>query len=197
MVRRTKDSGAVAVAEAPKRSAADIAAAVAEEQQRQRRDAVRRDVAEWRTLVRALADGHEPTTEQLRDIGELSARLRAPADSLAVGVAALERDRDFEQQLSTVSARLRDLKEREPQLRRDLDEARQRLKALEDEAADFYRVHTTAPDIQRSRNENRAKAPLLFAAEDVAVDMLLRADEGVGRRTMDTMSRAAGAGWTP
>lgn len=197
MAKRVKDSEAVAVAEAPKRSAADIGAAVAEEQQRQRREAVQRDVAAWRALVYSVADGNEPTTEQLRDLGDLSARLRAPADSVAVGVAALERDRDFEQQLTAVSARLRDLKQREPQLRAALDEARQRLKTLEAEAADYFRVAATVPDIHRSRNENRATAPLLFAAENTVVDQLLRADEGMGKRTMDTLSRAAGAGWKP
>lgn len=196
MVKR-KDSESVAVAEAPKRSAADIGAAVAEEQQRQRRETIRRDVVAWRKLVQSVAEGHEPTTEQLRDLGGLSARLRAPADSVAVGVAALERDRDFEQQLQGVSARLRELKEREPQLRKDLEDARQRLKALEGEAADFYRVHATVPDIHRSRNENRAKAPLLFAAEDTVVEQLLRADEGMGKKTMDSLSRSAGAGWSP
>jgi len=195
MVKR-KDSGAVAVAEAPRRSPGDIAAAVAEKQLRQRRDAVRRDVVAWRALVTAVADGHEPDGQALADIGDLSARLRAPADSVAVGVAALEVDRGFEQQLSAVSARLRDLKAREPQLRKDLDEARQRLKALESEVADFYRVHSTAPDIQRSRSENRAKAPLLFADEDTVVEQLLRADDGMGKRTMDTLSRTTG-GWTP
>jgi len=121
MVKRT---GGTTVAEA-RRSPDDIAAAVAEEQQRQRRESIQADVEAWRKLVYSVADGAEPTGEQLWSIGELSARLRAPADSIAEGVTAVERDRAFDRQLVEASARLRDLKAREPQLRADLEDARQ------------------------------------------------------------------------
>jgi hypothetical protein len=62
MVKRT---GGTTVAEA-RRSPDDIAAAVAEEQQRQRRESIQADVEAWRKLVYSVADGAEPTGEQLR-----------------------------------------------------------------------------------------------------------------------------------
>ena len=47
MVKR--NVGGAAVAEAPKRSAADIAQAVSDEQSRQRQQQIRKDVESWRT----------------------------------------------------------------------------------------------------------------------------------------------------
>lgn len=181
-----------ASADTPRRSVADIAAAVAEEQDRQRRDAARADVEAWRALVYSVADGHEPSGEQLRSIGELSARLKAPSDSLTTGVTAVERDRDFERQLAEASARLRDLKAREPELRAALEDARQKLRALEAEAADFHRVATTVPDIQRSKTENRVRCPLLFADPDTVVTLLLKADAALGLATLNPLRQQRG-----
>ena len=196
MVKRSV--GGAAVAEAPKRSAADIAQAVTDEQQRQRRDAARADVEAWRRLVHAVADGHEPDGATLLSIGELSGRLKAPADSIATGVSMVQRDRDFEQQMRTATDRLRETKLREPELRRELDEARQRLKALEAEAADFTRVARTVPDISQARQENRSKAPLLFADLEGVVSLLLQANAAMGKNTLDSLTQQGARcdGWS-
>jgi len=195
MVKR--NVGGAAVAEAPKRSAADIAQAVSDEQHRQRQQQIRKDVESWRTLVYSVADGHEPDGATLLSIGELSARLKAPTDSIATGVAMVERDRDFEQQMKTATERLREVKLREPELRRELDEARERLKALEAEAADFIRVQRTVPGIAQGRQENRSKAPLLFADLEGVVEQLLKADMAMGRATLEplTQQQARCDGW--
>ena len=187
MVKRSV--GGAAVAEAPKRTAADIAQAVTDEQQRQRRDAARADVEAWRRLVHSVADGHEPDGATLLSIGELAARLKAPADSIAVGVTMVQRDRDFEQLTESAAERLRAVKAREPELRLELDEARARLRALENEAADFVRVARTVPDISQARQENRSKAPLLFADLEGVVSLLLQANAAMGKNTLDSLTQ--------
>jgi len=192
MTTKRKDMP-VTPTDAPRRSPADIAAAVAEEQQRQRREAVRGDVAAWRALVHRCADGAEPTTEQLASIGELSLRLKAPPDSLARGVSALGRDRDLEQQLRAATERLRTIKLREPALRLELEETRQRLRTLEAEAADFGRVAATVPGFHQARAQTRAEAPLLFADVDAVVDLLLRAEAGMSTAALDPLRQRHGA----
>jgi len=189
MVKRGKDIGGPAVAEMPKRSAADIAEAIGREQLQQQRDQIRQDVESWRTLVHSVSDGHEPDGATLLSIGELSARLKAPADSIATGVSMVQRDRDFEQQMRTAAERLRETKLREPELRRELEEARARLRALEAEAADFTRVARTVPDIAQARQENRAKAPLLFADIDAVVEQLLKADAVMSNGSLNSLKQ--------
>ncbi|MBM4011848.1 MAG: hypothetical protein FJ286_10775, partial [Planctomycetes bacterium] len=67
MVRRTKDDGAVAVAEAvnPDVIAARVAAADAEA----RKAEAAADVLRWREIVGSIADGHEPDGKTIAAIG--------------------------------------------------------------------------------------------------------------------------------
>jgi chromosome segregation ATPase len=179
-----------------KRSPADIAAAVGEEQDRQRRERIRADVEAWRELVRATADGGEPDKKTLSTLGELCERLQAPANSVAVGVDALAEDRKLGDQLAVLSERLRDLKKREKDLRLRLETARQELRAAEAEAADFGRVSQIIPHVLRARTEARLRAPLLFADLDTVVNCLVTASERAGGEAYERLQQRRGnGGW--
>jgi chromosome segregation ATPase len=194
--RRPGDEGGAAVAEPAPRAAADIATAVAAEQLRQQRERIRDDVEQFRALVTSVAGGHEPDRATLATLGELTTRLRAPADAVTVGVAALESDFKLANQLEQLAARLTDLKKREPELRLQLQEARDNLRALEAEVGDFDRVSQTIPHLARARAENQAKAPLVFHSLDVVVNCLVTATQRSGAMTLDRLQQRRGnGGW--
>lgn len=192
--RRPGDEGGAAVAEPAPRAAADIATAVAAEQLRQQRERIRDDVERFRAIVTSVAGGHEPDRATLATLGELTTRLRAPADAVTVGVAALETDLKLANQLEQLAARLTDLKKREPELRIQLQEARDHLRALEAEVGDFGRVSEMIPHLTRSRTEARAKAPLVFHDLDVVLNCLVTAEQRAGAATLDRLQQRRGDG---
>lgn len=194
--RRPTDEGGAAVADPAPRAAVDIAAAVAAEQLRQQRERVQDDVEQFRALVALVAAGKEPDRATIATLGELTARLRAPADAVTVGVAALQADRKLGNQLEQQAARLTDLKKREPELRIQLRDARETLLALEAEVADFARVAQTIPHLARDRAEIQAKSPLVFHSLDVVVNCLVTAEQRAGAMTLDRLqSRRGNGGW--
>ena len=184
MIKRAEPSGiAVADPENPQ----DLSEAVAEEQKRQRHDAVRQDITTWRDIVRRIADGQKPTQATIKQLGELHLRLAMTPDAVSEAVRAISAERSIDQQIADAKARLVDLSSRNKELRQQLDEARQVVMRLEAEVGDYARVSSIVPSLSMQRHDTHAKAPMMFLPLEQCIDTFLRREQGMASSMFQSM----------
>jgi len=188
MIKRA-DPEAIAVAEPDHHQ--DLAQAVAEEQLRQRRQAMHEDLLLWRDIVVRVANGQQPTQAMLKQLGELGHRLSLPPDALSTAVQALKAERTIDEQLAASKARLSELAQRDKQLRHDLEQARQQVRSIEGEIMDYQRVAGIIPELARQRQEHHASAPMMFRPVDVCLDAMLKREHGMGTDMLKGLQQQA------
>jgi hypothetical protein len=163
----------LAVAEPPKRSPAEIAAAAAARSEELRRATLVADVEQWRALVAKIASGSEPSGEELASIAELASRLALPEGSLAAHVAVVEQDKRLHESLATQRELGANAEARSPLLQVELEAARRRVAELTAEAdANFY-TQADVGHLTHRVGEHRQKNPLLFAPVELLAERLI------------------------
>lgn len=147
---------------APMRSAADIAAAAVTQAESKLRAARCAAVKEWRDLVFAIADGHEPDGASLQRIAELTALLRLPAGVLADHVRAVQEDRRIAEIVALASRKGDEANENLPKLQADLAAAEQRVRDLTSAANQAYYDMQSGVFVRQRIGEHRERFPILF-----------------------------------
>jgi predicted nucleic acid-binding Zn-ribbon protein len=184
MIKRADPSSiAVADPENPQ----DLAEAVAQEQKRQRRDAVREDITTWRDIVQRLADGQKPTQAMLKQLGDLGHRLGMMPDAVSEAVRAINAERSIDQQITDAKDRLKDLSTRDKELRQQLHEARQQVIKLEAEVGDYARVSSIVPALTMQRHDTHARAPLMFLPIEQCIENLLSREQAMGSSVFQSL----------
>jgi hypothetical protein len=185
MVRRLKDEdGGVAVAETVVKNPAEIAAAAAARSEEIRRATLREDLEQWRRIVIDIADGHEPTGDDLNDIAELTARLKLPEGSLADHVAAVVHDRRLTTETAAAEQRHAKAVERLPELEFDIEAVHQRWRALQFELQQNRSLMSALSDIVTSQAEHRRRNPVVFTEVDQLVERAIYNDARQGCATI-------------
>lgn len=118
----------------PKTTPARIAARAAAIAEETRLETLRMAVARWREIVRSIANGQEPDGTTLRDIAIIAERLHLPSDSLAAHVALFAQERRLAGDVAKAQADGKAAEARMEPLGREVQEARERLVALQAEA---------------------------------------------------------------
>jgi chromosome segregation ATPase len=168
-MRRAKDSESVAVAEAPPRTPAEIAATAARASEGMRRAALRDDVNAWREIVHDIASGIEPSGETLATIAVLATRLRLPEGALADHVAAIGRERDLLAQAEQLRHDVQKAKDRDAALRDEIRNVERRLRELTAEAGLAEITMVSAAQATSVVTGFRLEHPVLFADLDTMV----------------------------
>jgi len=174
MVRRTKDDGAVAVAEAvnPDVIAARVAAADAEA----RKAEAAADVLRWREIVGSIADGHEPDGKTIAAIGTLAQRLHLPPDAVARSVKAVQEERRQQAAVDATKQRLADVKAREQELAAEIKATEARLRELNTEVGTYHALARGYPFQAQAVAAVRSENPLLFGDVEHLSERITKAD---------------------
>jgi chromosome segregation ATPase len=186
MIKRA-ESEAIATADPEQHE--DLAQAVAQQQLRQRRDALRDDLLLWRDIVLRVANGQQPTQAMLKELGELGQRLHSAPEALSDAVTALKAERAIDEQLAAAKASLSEVAAKDKQLRQELEDARLKVRLLEGRIMDYQRVARTVPELIRQKQDEHAKAPLMFRPVDVCLDSLMQHDRGMSTEMMKSMQQ--------
>lgn len=168
----------------PARTPAEIAAAAAARSEEIRRASLREDLGKWRSRVTGIADGDEPTGDDLNDIAELTARLRLPEGSLAEHVAAVVHDRRMTVDIAAAEQRHAQAVERQPGLEADFEAVQQRWRALQLEAQQNRSLMAALADMTNSQAERRRLNPVVFAELDTLVERAIQNDARQGSVTI-------------
>ena len=174
MTRKDVDvDGGLAVAELPKRSPTEIAADAAARSEEMRRAALIVDVENWRAIVAKIAQGDEPSGEELRDIAELASRLKLPEGSLAAHVAVLEQDKRLHESLANQKELGAKAEARSPLLQKELEAARRRVAELVAEAdANFY-TQADVGHLTHRVGAYRQKNPMMFQPVELLAEQMI------------------------
>jgi len=162
-IRRAKDSDADTAPAAPSRTPEEIAAAAAEAIAAPARAARRADVIAWRELCRRIADGAEPSGEDLRQIGELTVRLALPQGALANHVKVLRDEKDLRAICEKATADADAADAARPALQAEYDNCAARLERLRVQLVEsYYTAHYGRMVPQRLGQFHEANKSILW-----------------------------------
>jgi len=171
----------------PARSPAEIAAQVEQATVNARREEVRADVLRWREIVQAVAEGHEPSAADIRDIGAIAHRLRLPADSVAIATGAIKRAAELEENAERFKREAAEVQATKPQLVAEIKAAEQRLLDLRAKLNLAIVAQGSMAEVVSAAGHHRNQHPMLWGDIEHVVGEVCRHDAAMGQNTLDAL----------